>query len=429
MDVAKEPYHLFTIPNGVRLVVIPMSGVDSMATSVFVAAGSRYETVKQSGISHFLEHMAFKGTKKFPTTDDVNVVERHGGLQNAWTDYDHTNYHNKVLASDWKLGLEVNKELAIAPLLLQQYVGKERDVIIQELKRYEDEPESKVEEAFHELLYPNTPLGMKIIGTEASLRSIAGTTLRTYHDSLYAPDKLVVVLAGKMEMYQLPGIKYQVEQWFGDLKGKAKKSFEPVTDTQKTVRSSVVTKPDAQQAHLMLGIRTFRRDSTDRFAWNLFNFIMGISFTSRLFREIREKRGLCYRVSSASHNWHEVGYWLVYAGVATEKVSEAVKAILAEFSKAVEKGVTEEELAVAKKRIKTFLSFEAEDPVFLNTFYGHKELFGLDMSLPAYMERTEKVTKEEVDAVVRKYLRSDTLNFSLVWNKPKEGKLEKLLKI
>src|SRR4029079_17159607 len=130
---------------------------------VMVGVGSRYETPKINGISHFLEHMVFKGTQKYPTTDDVNTIERAGGLQIAYTDIDITNYHNKVLSTDWHLALEINKELALAPKLEQKHVDKERDVILEEMKRYDDEPAAKVGEVFHEMMYPGTKLGMRII--------------------------------------------------------------------------------------------------------------------------------------------------------------------------------------------------------------------------------------------------------------------------
>src|SRR5512141_699900 len=125
-------------PNGVRLILVPMAGVNSIATAVMVSVGSRYETPQINGISHFLEHMVFKGTEKYPTTEDVNTIERAGGLQNAYTDIDITNYHNKVLADDWSLALDINKELALKPKLEEQYVDKERDVILEEMKRYDD---------------------------------------------------------------------------------------------------------------------------------------------------------------------------------------------------------------------------------------------------------------------------------------------------
>src|ERR1700690_2053724 len=147
--MVKLPFEKVTLKNGVRLMMIPMVGVNSVATSVMVGVGSRYETPAINGISHFLEHMVFKGTKKYPTTDDVNVIERIGGLQNAYTDVDITNYHNKVLRSDWELALDINKELSVHPRLEQQYVDKERDVILEEMKRYEDEPAAKVGEVFH----------------------------------------------------------------------------------------------------------------------------------------------------------------------------------------------------------------------------------------------------------------------------------------
>src|SRR5258706_2212843 len=167
--MSKLPFTKTTLKNGLRMIIIPMEGVNSVATSVMVGVGSRYETPEINGISHFLEHMVFKGTKKYPTTEDVNTIERAGGLQNAYTDIDITNYHSKALSTDWELALDINKELATKPLLEQKHVDKERDVIIEEMKRYEDEPAAKVGETFHEMMYPGTKLGMPVIGREKSL--------------------------------------------------------------------------------------------------------------------------------------------------------------------------------------------------------------------------------------------------------------------
>src|SRR3989344_2429426 len=191
-SMKSKPYEKVILSNGVRLILVPMEGVNSVATSVMVGVGSRYEEASINGISHFLEHMVFKGTKKYPTTDDVNTIERAGGLQNAYTDIDITNYHNKVLSTDWELALEINKELAIQPLLEQKHVDMERNVILEEMKRYEDEPEAKVEEAFHAMMYPGTRLGMRIIGERKSLLALQGETLRGYHDKWYTPERIVV---------------------------------------------------------------------------------------------------------------------------------------------------------------------------------------------------------------------------------------------
>jgi len=425
----KLPYDKVTLKNGVRLMMIPMEGVNSIATSVMVGVGSRYETPEINGISHFLEHMVFKGTKKYPTTEDVNTIERAGGLQNAYTDIDITNYHNKVLSTDWQLALDINKELATKPLLDQKYVDKERDVIIEEMKRYEDEPAAKVNEVFHEMLYPGTKLGMPIIGKEKSLRAVASKELKAYHARWYSPDKMVVVLAGNVQS-QKSKVERKVEEWFGGLEKKKTDDNEIVTDHQAEPKVEVVTKRDAQQAHLTLGIRAFNRDSEDRYAWNLFNLIMGVSFTSRLFKEVREKRGLCYHIRSSADNWKDVGYWSIYAGVATDKVEETVKAVMHELSKAVAHGVTAEEVAVAKKRLKTMLAFKSEDPEFMGEFYGRQELFGQKMmTLDDYLKKIESITKTQIDTLLPKYIRQETLNLALVWNKPADAKLAGLLKI
>lgn len=425
----KPPYDKITLKNGVRLMMIPMTGVNSVATSVMVAVGSRYETPEVNGISHFLEHMVFKGTKKYPTTEDVNTIERAGGLQNAYTDIDITSYHNKVLSTDWSLALDVNRELAVAPRLEQKHVDRERDVIIEEMKRYEDEPAVKVGETFHQMVYPGTKLGMPIIGKEKSLRSVEALQLRTYHDRWYTPDRLVVVLAGRFTSH-VSHITKKVEEWFARLTGGSVEEAEVVVDRQQEPKVDVVTKPDAQQAHIILGVRAFDRDSEDRFAWNLFNLIMGVSFTSRLFKEIREKRGLCYQIRSSADTWKDVGYWSIYAGVATDKVREAIQAILAELSRAAELGVTTAEVAVAKKRLKTMLAFRSEDPEFLNEYYGRQELYGQHLiTLDEYIAKIEAITKKDIDILLPRYIRKETLNLAVVWNKPKDETLRTLLKV
>lgn len=432
--MTSQTYEYTTLKNGVRILLIPMPGVGSVASSVMVGAGSRYEPKEWNGISHFLEHMVFKGTQKFPTTDDVNTIERIGGLQNAYTDIDITNYHNKVLATDWRLGLEINKELALFPRLEQQYIDKERDVIIEEMKRYEDEPASKVDEAFHTMMYKGQKLGMKIIGEERTLRSVASAELQTYHSHWYRPDRIVVVLAGGITDGDKEEVRKQVEAWFGDLPSKPQGAdiggFEPAKNEQDGPKVEVVTKPDANQAHFELGVRTFARANEDRYAWNIFNLLMGVSFTSRLFREIREKRGLCYHIRSSSSNWADTGYWSIYAGVATDKVEEAISSVMAELTKVVQDGVTEEEVTISKKRLHTMLTFRAEDPEFQNEYYGRQELLdGHIIPLEEYYRKIEEVTSDHINELVRKYIVQDTLNLAVVWNKEKDEKLQALLKV
>ncbi len=416
-----KAYDKTKFPNGVRLILIPMEGVGSVATSVMVAVGSRYETPANNGISHFLEHMVFKGTEKYPTTDDVNVIERAGGLQNAYTDIDITNYHNKVLADDWHLALEVNKELVLAPRLEETHVEKERDVILEEMKRSDDEPASKAGETFHSMMYPGARLGMRIIGEVASLKATNADTLRGYHDAWYRPGQMVVTLAGNVGGKE-NAIKEAVAAWFEPLTGEPVGALERVsTSTQTAPNVEVVTKPDAQQAHLVMGVHTFARGSEDRFGWNLFNLIMGVSFTSRLFKEIREKRGLCYHIRSSSDNWTDTGYWSIYAGVATTKVEEAVGAIRHEMEKAVSGGVTDNEVMVAKKRLKTLLAFRMEDPEFMGEWYGRQELFGESkLTLEQYIQKIEAVTREEINALTKKYLDTRGWNMAIVWNKKKD---------
>jgi predicted Zn-dependent peptidase len=227
-------------------------------------------------------------------------------------------------------------------------------------------------------------------------------------------------------------ISKTVKEWFTFPQGSEHSGeMETVVDSQDAPRVTVITKPDASQAHVTLGIRSFARSSEDRYAWNVFNLLMGISFTSRLFKEIREKRGLCYHIHSANDTWADVGYWSIYAGVATEKVHEAVTGILAELTKAVATGVTNGEIAIAKKRLKTMLAFKSEDPEFLTEWYGRQELFNQKpvMTLPEYYEKIDAVKKDDIDGLIRKYLVTKNLNLALVWNKKEDTSLAEKLKI
>ena len=425
----KLPYEKHILPSGLRLILVPMNGVSSVATAVMVGVGSRYETPSINGVSHFLEHMVFKGTKKYPTTEDVNIIERVGGLQNAYTDIDITNYHNKVLSTDWQLALEINKELATKPLLEQKHIDRERNVILEEMKRYEDEPAAKVGEAFHSMLYPGTTLGMRIIGEVESMKAADASTLRQYHQTWYSPERMVVILAGRIT--DTPAALGAVEDWFGSLSTLGDLgNLGHVKDNQTKPQLSVVTKPDAAQAHLTLGLRTFARGSENRFAWSILNMIMGVGFTSRLFKEIREKRGLCYTVRSSSDNWADVGYWSIYAGVATEKVEETTRAILGELAKAAEKGVTQEEVTIAIKRVKTILAFKSEDPEFFTEFYGRQELYGMPiLTIEDYIKKIDKITKEHINRLLKKYVVTKTLNMALVASRADESRLFPLLRI
>jgi predicted Zn-dependent peptidase len=256
----------------------------------------------------------------------------------------------------------------------------------------------------------------------------------------------VVVIAGNIAKNKSQ-IRAQAEEWFnavnslphpakaGSSGGQAKPEdkgelFQKVKDHQENPASVVVTKKDAEQAHIILGTRTFARGSQDRFAWNLFNLLFGVSFTSRLFKEIREKRGLCYAIRSGSDNWDDVGYWSIYAGVATEKVGEAVSAIIDELKKAADKGVTEKEVAVAKKRLLTMISFKTEDPEFMAEYYGQQELRRLPiLTISDYFKKIEEVTKEDIHALIKKYVVANHLNLAVVWNKKEDKKLVELLTI
>ena len=277
--------------NGVRLVMVSMEGVESLSVGVFCACGGRYEPAEISGVSHFLEHMAFKGTKNFPTYDDVHSVERLGGVQDAYTGTDLTKYYAKVLAVDWERALEVVCDLALHPLLPQKDFESERKVILEEMAMYEDDLPVKAGEVYHELIYRGSALGRRLIGTRESLGRIGRREMQEYHERNYRAENLVVVVAGRM--MERGAVVEKTRKIFAGVKGGRNDGFAEAGVIGKSPEVKVFTKKDAQQANLVLGFAACDRFSEDRFALQVFNLLMGVGMTSRLFKRIREKRGLC----------------------------------------------------------------------------------------------------------------------------------------
>lgn len=420
-------FKLRRLGNGVRVVIVPMEGVESVSVGVLVACGSRYEEERLSGVSHFLEHMVFKGTKSFPTYDDVHVIERLGGIQNAYTDIDVTKYYAKVLATDWKKTLQVVSELAIVPKLPQREFDPERKVILEEMAMHEDDLPDKTAELFHGLVYRGSDLGRRIIGTAQSLSSIGRDEMMSFHEEKYKPENIVVLVSGKI--HKETDIYSEVEKLFGGLKRGNNGGFNKLDKSKGGIRIKLLAKPDAEQINLALGFPVCDRFSDEKFALSVFNLLMGVGFSSRLFKKIREEMGLCYGIGSSVATYDEIGDWGIQAGLNSDKIDQAITAILNQTNLVLEKGVKEEEVEVAKKRFAAAAAFQMESPDRLGEFYGRQVIYGQKiLTVDQYLEKIRSVTKEEVDKVAKKYLARENLNLVLV-GKLGEINEEKVMKM
>jgi len=423
-------FEFYRLKNGVRVVLVPMSGVQSVGVGVYVGTGSRYETPKINGISHFLEHMVFKGTKKFPTHKETSYLEGLGAIQNAWTDVDATAYWCKLPADKWKEGLEVVKELVLYPTIPAKDLEIERGVILEEIRRHEDRPDELSGEVLQELMFAPNPLGMTILGEENVIKDLSRDDFLRYHQSQYKSDNIVVAVAGNVA--QSAKLKAQIEDWLGDVPQAKARDFQRVKEV-KGLRIKVLKKKLANQAHLSLGVEGINVADPRRFALTLLTAHLGQGLSSRLFVELREKRGLCYAVSASESRLRDTGEWDVYAGVSIDKLEEAITGILSEMRRIKQIKLTKKELAQAKEKMRGPLIYSMEDPVKQMNWYAKQALDRPEemMSYDVVIDRLMGVTANDIQSIARDLFRTDKLNLAIVGpiEKKREEGLLKLLKI
>jgi predicted Zn-dependent peptidase len=421
----------YTLPNGVRVVLVPMSGVESIAVGVYVGTGSRYETATNNGVSHFIEHMAFKGTQKFPTTKDVSYLEGLGAMQNAVTGLDYTAYYCKIPADKWQEGLEVVKELALHPLFPESETEVERGVILEELKWSNDRPDELIGDVMQEALYPNHPLGQNILGTEQTLKSLSRPDFVDYHQTHYTSANLVVAVSGRLN--EIAHIKTAIESWFGQLPKSQPVMPVPFVETQKSPQAKFMAKPSLQQAFVGIAVKGITNDDPRRFAMGVLNSYLGRGFTSRFHQEIREKRGLCYSIHSGDNRLQDTGYWVVFAGLNKDKLPEAIEAILLEMKRVRDQSISEEKLIESKEKIRGPLIFSMENPIHQMDFYAKQVLDKPHdvLSYDAVIDRVMHVTSHQVQSLADDLFQTRKLNLAIVGpvSAKEKSALPKLLEI
>ncbi|MGI8419330.1 MAG: M16 family metallopeptidase [Candidatus Levyibacteriota bacterium] len=422
-------YNRKVLANGLRVITIPMASMESATVLVMAGAGSRYETRKNSGISHFLEHMAFKGTEKRPTAMDISsLIDGMGGEFNAFTGKETTGYYIKSAKHKVEISLDVLSDMLLHSKLDPVEIEKEKGVIIEEINLYEDMPARKIGDIYEQLLYGDTPMGWDIAGDKSIIRAIQRTDFLAYLGELYSASNLTVVIAGGIDSEEAFG---QVEKYFGGMKQFQTKTFDKVTELQEKP-AVLVKQKQTEQIHIALGVRTVSISSEKRYPLSMLSAILGGGMSSRLFHEVREKRGLAYYVRSSSDEYDDVGSLVSTAGIDPKRVLEAVEVMVAEYSKVAhgQMALTDEELTKAKEFLKGHLVLDLEDSRSVAGFYAHQELLEDKIENPAdVIAQIEKITKEDVEAVGKEFFKEQTLNLALIGNFTDGQKLESLLKL
>lgn len=382
-----------TFSNGLRLVMNPMPGLKSVTVLVLVKAGTRYELRDTNGISHFLEHMVFKGTKKYPTAIDIALkIDNVGGSYNAFTDKEYTGFYVKTASMHLDVALDVVSQLVYEPLIPEKDLNTERGVILEEIKMYEDEPQAKVGREFERLIFEGSTLGWNTLGLEENIRNLKRDTFVDYMNYMYVPNRMVLAIAGDVTEKDFP----KIDKYFNVDRGSSKFEEQRFTFNQKKPNSKLIFK-DTEQAHIIYGYRTFGRGNKDRYVLSLMSTLLGHGMSSRLFTEIREKRGLAYYVGSSMNIYTESGYLCMRAGCKPDKSAEVIKLAEIEFEKLKNVKVGAKELRKVKEFIKGHLMLSFENSYEVADFYGEDLLLMNDVrSVDELIKGIDAVSADDI---------------------------------
>lgn len=423
----KKNYKKTTLKNGLRIITIPEKETQAATVLVLVATGSKYETKDISGISHFLEHMLFKGTEKRKTPMEVaEVLDKIGGDYNAFTGEEYTGYYAKVDASHFDQALSWVSDIFLNSKLPAKEMEKERGVIIEEIKMYEDNPMRHIEQVWKELLYGDQPAGWDIAGTRETIKGMKRADILKYINSQYVAKNTVICVAGNIkEKIVIEKIKKQ----FARIQTSEFKHKPKVVELQKEPGLKLSYR-DIGQTHIALGVRAYNMFHSERFALQLLAVILGGMMSSRMFDQIREKLGAAYYVRTYYDSDTDTGYLSTFAGVDNAKLEKVIEAVLKEYKKITDKKVGADELQKAKDYIKgkTVLGLESSDA--LASFYGSQELLRKEILTPEQIfKEIDKVTAKDIQKIAKDIFTPEKLNLAVISKLKDEKQFKKLLKI
>lgn len=415
------------LDNGLRLVLVPAGENVAAAVLILVEAGSEYETFEQNGISHFLEHLVFKGTARRPRPGMVAAeLDALGAEYNAFTAQEYTGYWAK--AQSHKLGeiLDLVSDLYLHPIFNAAEIEKERGVIIEEINMYEDLPMRRVEQIFVSLLYGNQPAGWDIAGRKEIIRRLKREDILTYRRKHYLPQATTVVIAGKFS--EKWAIK-EVRRIFGTL-ARGKKAARFVTKEKQSRPQVMIKFKESDQSHIVLGTRAWNIFDPRRYVLQVLAEILGGGMSSRLFSRVREEMGAAYYIRAGADLFLDHGYFSVNAGIDHSKLTLAIGAILDELRRIKEKAVEARELKKAKDHLIGGLMLNLETADELASFYGSQEILTRRLIPPAeIVKRLNRVTAAEVKAAARAIFRDRILNLAIIGPYRRPEQFRRLLRL
>lgn len=404
-------YKKIILDNGLRIIAHNMSDRASVALGIWIKVGGRYESQDSKGISHFLEHLLFKGSKKYSCRKIKESIEGVGGALNGFTSEELTCYLVKIPASYLELALDILSSMVINPALPTHEIEKEKQVILEEIKMHKDLPQSYVYDLLDALLWPNQPLGASIIGTVDSVSRISREDLHLFKCKYYTPGNIVISVAGALDFSKLTK---SVKNIFSRQQRQDNNTFSRVREIQGAPGFKVFHK-DTEQTHMALGFHSLARDHSLKHALGILHIILGANMSSRLFNELREKRGLAYDIGTQLRRLEDTGSFIVHAGIDNRKVVKALQVILKELKKVKEKLVAQDEFKRAKEFYKGQLAIGLEDTLE-HMFWIGETTATLDKtySLADIIKEISRIKREDVRAVAKQILQEKKMNLALI---------------
>lgn len=420
----KKPFTLKTLPSGLRILSIPMKN-PTVTVLVLVEAGSKYETKSQNGLSHFLEHMCFKGTTRRPHASDIaRELDTLGTQYNAFTGQEYTGYYAKGRATQTNKLIDIVSDLYLNPTLPEAEIEKEKGVICDEINMYEDMPASKVYQLFQELLYGNQPAGWTISGSKEQVRKYSRKDFIKYRESHYVASATTIVVAGDIDEKKVIA---EVSRQFKNAPTTKKTKKAKVVQKQKSLQVKLGYKK-TDQSHILLGFRSFDTYHKDNATMSMLAGVLGAGMSSRLFAKVRDEMGCGYYVGAYHDTTTDTGVLTLRAGVAPERAAEVVGALLSECSKLTKELVSETELSKVREIASggIFMGLESSDAVA--EFYGGQAILRKEVLSASEIEsKLRAVTPKDIMRVAKKVCISKNLNLAVIGPHKKETEFSKIM--
>jgi predicted Zn-dependent peptidase len=418
-------YNLERLGNGLRILTAPIESAQSVTCAIMLAAGSRYETADTNGIAHFAEHMFFKGTERRPTARDISKeIDAIGGEFNAFTGKEYTGYYVKCAAESRDVALDVLVDMLRHSKFDPEEIDREKGVIIEEMNMYYDTPRDFISGVYEELLYGDQPLGWDIIGRKETVRAATHDTFHSYIDRWYRPARMVVGIGGKIG----DGLHERLEELLGDMPAGETGEPAPVQLSRNGDARVKLHSKASDQAHVCLGVHSYPLEHPDRYVLQVLSTVLGGGMSSRLFTEVRERRGLAYYVYGLNHSYTDAGSLYAQAGVDINRIDDAVTTIANELRTIAREAVPADELDKAKSFAKGRFVLQLETSQGLIMFGLRREVLEGDTPNPEeILAEIDKVTAEDVQRVARDIIDAGGQNLAVIGPFDDAERFEKLL--